>query len=193
MWVTRSLSLFYHSVNCILRRLPRVQEITFHCFYSQGLMILKVPPSDLHKNANLAELRCNKKNFFVPVFSLHWVFWSVSLSPQLCFTCMLLSHEKKPCMFSLQYVDFYAVLHEIIFTRRKILRLILNLVSLNKILISFFLSVMYFRSVVFIVSVLWLFLHQNESIYRFLWQQNWFSIGSNIQSPILNHLYLSPV
>lgn len=147
MWVTRSLSLFYHSVNCILRRLPRVQEITFHCFYSQGLMILKVPPSDLHKNANLAELRCNKKNFFVLVFSLHWVFWSVSLSPQLCFTCMLLSHEKKPCMFSLQYVDFYAVLHEIIFTRRKILRLILNLVSLNKILISFFLSVMYFRSV----------------------------------------------
>lgn len=64
MWVTRSLSLFYHSVNCILRRLPRVQEITFHCFYSQGLMILKVPPSDLHKNANLAELRCKKKNKF---------------------------------------------------------------------------------------------------------------------------------
>lgn len=28
-------------------------------------MILKVPPSDLHKNANLAELRCNKKKFFV--------------------------------------------------------------------------------------------------------------------------------
>lgn len=193
MWVTRSLSLFYHSVNCILRRLPRVQEITFHCFYSQGLMILKVPPSDLHKNANLAELRCNKKKNFVLVFSIHWVFWSVSLSPQLCFTCMLLSHEKKLCMFSLQYVDFYAVLHEIIFTRRKILRLNLNLVSLNKILISFFLSVMYFRSVVFIVSVLWMFLHQNESIYRFLWQQNWFSIGSNIQSPILNHLYLSPV
>lgn len=27
-------------------------------------MILKVPPSDLHKNANLAELRCNKKIFF---------------------------------------------------------------------------------------------------------------------------------
>lgn len=191
MWVTRSLSLFYHSVNCILRRLPRVQEITFHCFYSQGLMIFKVPPSDLHKNANLAELRCNKKKNFVLVFSLHWVFWSASLSPQLCFTCIVM--KKNPCMFSLQYVDFYAVLHEIIFTRRKILRLNLNLVSLNKILISFFLSVMYFRSVVFIVSVLWLFLHQNESIYRFLWLQNWFSIGSNIQSPILNHLYLSPV
>lgn len=60
--------------------------------------------------------------------------------------------KKKPCMFSLQYVDFYAVLHEIIFTRRKILRLILNLVSLNKILISFFLSVMYFRSLVFIMN-----------------------------------------
>lgn len=193
MWVTRSLSLFYHSVNCILRRLPRVQEITFHCFYSQGLMIFKVPPSDLHKNANLAELRCNKKKIFVPVFSLHWVFWSVSLSPQLCFTCMLLSHEKKTMHVQLAICRLYAVLHEIIFTRRKILRLILNLVSLNKILISFFLSVMYFRSVVFIVSVLWLFLHQNESIYRFLWQQNWFSIGSNIQSPILNHLYLSPV
>lgn len=148
MWVTRSLSLFYHSVNCILRRLPRVQEITFHCFYSQGLMIFKVPPSDLHKNANLAELRCNKKKNFVLVFSLHWVFWSVSLSPQLCFTCMLLSHEKKKtCMFSLQYVDFYAVLHEIIFTRRKILRLILNLVSLNKILISFF-----FKCYVFQIS-----------------------------------------
>lgn len=98
MWVTRSLSLFYHSVNCILRRLPRVQEITFHCFYSQGLMIFKVPPSDLHKNANLAELRCNKKKNFVLVFSLHWVFWSASLSPQLCFTCMLLSHEKKKTM-----------------------------------------------------------------------------------------------
>lgn len=29
-------------------------------------MILKVPPSDLHKNANLAELRCNKKK------NLYW-------------------------------------------------------------------------------------------------------------------------
>lgn len=193
MWVTRSLSLFYHSVNCILRRLPRVQEITFHCFYSQGLMIFKVPPSDLHKNANLAELRCNKKKNFVLVFSLHWVFWSVSLSPQLCFTCMLLSHEKKTMHVQLAICRLLCSTSWNYFTRRKILRLILNLVSLNKILISFFLSVMYFRSVVFIVSVLWLFLHQNESIYRFLWQQNWFSIGSNIQSPILNHLYLSPV
>lgn len=194
MWVTRSLSLFYHSVNCILRRLPRVQEITFHCFYSQGLMILKVPPSDLHKNANLAELRCNKKKFFCTgiQFTLS-ILKCIFISSIMLYMHVAKSWKKKPCMFSLQYVDFYAVLHEIIFTRRKILRLILNLVSLNKILISFFLSVMYFRSVVFIVSVLWLFLHQNESIYRFLWQQNWFTIGSNIQSPILNHLYLSPV
>lgn len=33
-------------------------------------MILKVPPSDLYKNANLAELRCDEKKF-VLVFSLH--------------------------------------------------------------------------------------------------------------------------
>lgn len=176
-----------------IKEIAKSSRNHFPLFLQSGLNDFKSSPFRSPRNANLAELRCNKKKNFVPVFSLHWVFWSVSLSPQLCFTCMLLSHKKKPCMFSLQYVDFYAVLHEIIFTRRKILRLILNLVSLNKILISFFLSVMYFRSVVFIVSVLWLFLHQNESIYRFLWQQNWFSIGSNIQSPILNHLYLSPV
>lgn len=27
-------------------------------------MILKVPPSDLYKNANLAELRCDKNNLY---------------------------------------------------------------------------------------------------------------------------------
>lgn len=109
MWVTRSLSLFYHSVNCILRRLPRVQEITFHCFYSQGLMILKVPPSDLYKNANLAELRCDKKKF-VLVFSLHWEFWSVqeSLSPQIRITHAK-SCKKHTVMLYLQYVDLYVV------------------------------------------------------------------------------------
>lgn len=60
---------------------------------------------------------------------------------------------KKTYMLNLQYVGLYVVLHEIVFTQRKILRPILNLVSLNKIFISF-LSVMYFKSVFFTVGVL---------------------------------------
>lgn len=154
MWVTRSLSLFYHSVNCILRRLPRVQEITFHCFYSQGLMILKVPPSDLYKNANLAELRCDKKKKFVLVFSLHWEFWSVqeSLSPQLCITHMQ-SHAKN--------------IHVILAVCRFICSTyLMKLFSLgeksNKVLIYFIFEWYLFQIRIFTVGGLWLFLHQNK-------------------------------
>lgn len=40
-------------------------------------MIFKVPPSDLHKNANLAELRCKKKKIlywysvYIEYFEVH--------------------------------------------------------------------------------------------------------------------------
>lgn len=42
-------------------------------------MILKVPPSDLHKNANLAELRCNKKKNFLYRYSVYIEYFEVHL------------------------------------------------------------------------------------------------------------------
>lgn len=71
-------------------------------------MILKVPPSDLYKNANLAELRCDKKKICTGIqFTLRILKCTgIFISSNTHYTCKVM---QKTYMLYLQYVDLYVV------------------------------------------------------------------------------------
>lgn len=71
-------------------------------------MILKVPPSDLYKNANLAELRCDKNNLYwysvyIENFEVYRNLYLLNYALHIC------KVMQKTYMLYLQYVDLYVV------------------------------------------------------------------------------------